>query len=746
MKNWFLKYYAVILTCVGFTLVLVLLVLLEINVPILSTLELKSQDLRFGIRGVQEPPEEVVIVVIDDSSIEAIGRWPWPRSVFAQLIATLYEGGARAIGFDLIFTEPEDNPEMANIHELIDTYSQLGLLEADPRNQVFFEEMIETADSMDNDSLLASVAREAGTVVFAIAFVPSDTPPTQPFPSFLHKAAYASFENTEALDTFDPATFSGDLFPIPVLADAASSLGFANFIPDQDGVKRRTLLTLEYGGALFSPLAVRVAQTHLNLENDDLTYVIGKELKMGPYIVPSNNKGVIHINYYGPHNTIPFFALIDVLSGSVPPETFNGKSVYIGGAAAGVGDIWPNPFSPSYFGVEAQATITANILSQQFLVRPDGARYVDAAIIAAIGLILIALLLTVNMRLGVLIVLLLLISQLVSNQYIFSRYQIILLFVYPLLELVLISTTAFSFRFFIQSREKRQLKSTFEQYLSPRLVKHTLKNPEKLVLGGDKRELSVLFSDIESFTSISENLSPPELVNFMYQYLTAMTDIVMTHEGTLDKYIGDAIMSIHGAPEAQHDHEIRACQTAIDMLEALYELRPGWVDQGFPNVRIRVGVNSGDMIVGNMGSRKRFDYTVLGDNVNIASRLEGLGKLYGVKIIVGENTHKKVKDRFLFRELDYVSVKGKKEPVRIYEMLVRDYFTEGREYTFIDAFQKGLVAYRNQQWVDAIHFFLETLSMKPEDSPAALFVDRCEQMKQSPPLEDWNGAYIATEK
>lgn len=747
MKNWFLKYFAVITLCGGLTLILIVLVLLDVNVPILSALELKSQDLRFRIRGVEEPPEEVVIVVIDDTSIEAIGRWPWPRSVFAELIDTLHEGGARAIGFDLIFSEPEDNPEMANIHELIDAYSQMGLLEADPINQAFFEEMVEAAEAIDNDSLLASVAQEAGNVVFAIAFVPADAPPPDTFPSFLHKAAYESFENTEALEGFDPQSFSGGLFPIPVLAEAAGSLGFANFVPDQDGVKRRSLLCLEYGGALFSPLAVRVAQTHLNLENDDLTYVIGKELKMGPYVIPSDNKGVIHINYYGPHNTITFYSLIDVLSGSVDPATFNGKSVFIGGAAVGVGDIWPNPFSPSYFGVEAQATITANILSQQFLIRPDWTKYVDAAIIGAIGLILVTVLLYVKVWKGVLLVLILLISQIASNQYLFfNRYQIILLYVYPLLELVLMSSITFSFRFFVQYREKRQLKTTFEQYLSPSVVKHTLKNPEKLVLGGDRKELTVLFSDIQSFTSISENLSPTELVNFMNLYLTAMTDIVMAHEGTLDKYIGDAIMSIHGAPEEQDDHEIRACQTAIDMIETLYELRPDWEKGGAPNVRIRIGINSGDMVVGNMGSKKRFDYTVLGDNVNIASRLEGLGKLYGVKIIVGENTQRKVKERFLFRELDYVSVKGKNEPLRIYEMLTGDYFTEGQEYTFIEAFQKGLSAYRNQEWDMGIHFFEETLSMKPGDSPATLFLERCEEMKQSPPSENWNGAYIATEK
>jgi len=746
MKKITLKQITAFIISAFITAGLIVLVLSEVELPFLSTLELKSRDLRFRIRGPIKPGGDVVVVVIDEASIEAIGRFPWPRYVFAPLIAKLHDGGASAIGFDIFFSEPEKNPELEKLRLLMDTYTRMELLDSDPRHQAFFEEMVEAAEAQDSDAIFAEALRQAGNVVIGMAFFETNTPPLSEFPPFLTRAAYESFENKEALESFQPASFSGENLPIDILAESAKELGFVNFLPDPDNAKRRGLATLEYGGALLGSLAIRVAQTHLNLENDDITLVIGRELRMGPYKIPINRNGFFYINYYGANQTLDFYSVIDILDGTVKPETFKGKSVFIGGAATALGDVWPNPFVPAFWGVEAQATMCDNILTQRFITRESRVKYVDSAVIAAIGLILSLLLLKLSFTRGISLTVFIMGLVFAANQYAFTQNRTLLLMVYPLLETLLVFTVFFFSQYFKEIREKRHLRGAFEQYLNPAVVRRAVTNPEGLALGGEKKELTVLFTDIRGFTSISEGMSPDGLVDFMNEYLTAMTDIVMKHDGTLDKYIGDAIMAFYGAPEDKQDHAVLGCKTALEMVECLYEKRRAWVEDGLPPVWIGIGINTGEMVVGNMGSEKRFDYTVMGDNVNLASRLESLNKVYDVKVIVSEYTQEKTREHFLFRELDYVRVKGKKDPVKIFELLSKDYFTDGKDSTYLASFHEGLGAYRNMEWDAAIKYFEETLKLKPDDRPSILYIDRCKVMIETPPPEDWDSVFILTKK
>ncbi|MFP4397967.1 MAG: adenylate/guanylate cyclase domain-containing protein, partial [Desulfonatronovibrio sp.] len=300
-------------------------------------------------------------------------------------------------------------------------------------------------------------------------------------------------------------------------------------------------------------------------------------------------------------------------------------------------------------------------------------------------------------------------------------------------------------KFWLEEKEKRKIRNTFEHYLSPDVIRRVIKNPDLLKLGGEKKNLTILFSDIRSFTSISESMSPPELVKFMNEYLTAMTDVVLKNHGTLDKYMGDAIMAFFGAPEDMPDHAMTAQRTAIEMLERLYECRENWCFPGIDRVEIGVGLSSGEVIVGNMGSENRFDYTVMGDQVNLASRLEGLTKEYGVKILVSEFTRQQSGEELAYREIDLVRVKGKQKPVAVYEPLGKDYFTGGK-FAFIPPFEKGLTAYRNQNWDQAVELFNAVLEIKPEDKPALIYIDRCRKMAQSPPGEGWDGVWIMTTK
>jgi len=355
----------------------------------------------------------------------------------------------------------------------------------------------------------------------------------------------------------------------------------------------------------------------------------------------------------------------------ISPDQFKDKIVFVGSAATGLGDHWANPFTPSFSGVETHATIADNLLTGRFLQSPAWTKYADAFILALTGIVLTMLLSKIRMQYFAPISFGFILLFILTNQIIFNYYRVILLWIYPILNMVFIALGIFVHRYLTEGHEKRLLKQAFQHYLNPSVVDRIIENPASLKLGGEKKELTVLFSDIRGFTAISESLAPESLMRFMNQYLTAMTDIVMSNEGTLDKYIGDSVMAFYGAPQEQHDHAIRACHCALRMIKFLGKKQKVWQEQGLPLIRVGIGINTGQMVVGNIGSDKRFDYTVMGDNVNIASRLESLTKDYGVTVIVSEYTQKKAKDEFDFRELGEVQIRGREKPIRIYALLQR---------------------------------------------------------------------------
>ncbi|MCX5852409.1 MAG: adenylate/guanylate cyclase domain-containing protein [Deltaproteobacteria bacterium] len=296
-----------------------------------------------------------------------------------------------------------------------------------------------------------------------------------------------------------------------------------------------------------------------------------------------------------------------------------------------------------------------------------------------------------------------------------------------------------------EEREKKKIRGAFQYYLTASVITEILKDPSKLKLGGDKKDLSVLFSDIRGFTSISEKMTPEELVHLLNEYLTAMTDVVFKYDGLLDKYMGDAIMAVFGAPLDQPDHPMRACTTALVMMEELRKLQKKWAGEGKPVLNIGVGVNTGDMVVGNMGSQMRFDYTVMGDSVNLGSRLEGINKEYGTNIVISEYTHERVKDELRCRELDSVRVKGKALPVKIYELLGRKEDGE-TAYEWVRIFEEGLTHYKAKRWDEAIAGFKKVLAVKEDDHPSNLYIKRCGDLKENPPPGSWDGVYTMTKK
>jgi adenylate cyclase len=346
---------------------------------------------------------------------------------------------------------------------------------------------------------------------------------------------------------------------------------------------------------------------------------------------------------------------------------------------------------------------------------------------------------------GAFVAFIIVIAFICVNLFAFFHFNIWLTLVYPVLTMITIYLGITLYHYIKEEREKKKIRGAFQYYLTASVINEMLKDPTKLKLGGDKKDLSVLFSDIRGFTTISEKLTPEELVGLLNEYLTAMTNIVFKYDGLLDKYMGDAIMAVFGAPLDQPDHARRACLTALEMMEELHNLQKKWEAEERPILNIGIGINTGDMVVGNMGSEMRFDYTVMGDMVNLGSRLEGINKEYGSNIIISEFTHNVVQDSMSCRELDWVRVKGKNKPVKIFELLGEKKDAAGFKY-LITTFEKGLMLYREAKWDEAMESFRQVLTIRADDFASGMYIDRCKSLKEQPPPQPWDGVFTMTRK
>jgi adenylate cyclase len=420
----------------------------------------------------------------------------------------------------------------------------------------------------------------------------------------------------------------------------------------------------------------------------------------------------------------------------------------LGTTTMGISDVRPSPLSPVANGVEHHVAAVENILRKDFLIRePNHVMFelLLSLVVAAIFIILLS-------KADALVCLIVLIAgynliELIDQKFFFGQGKLIHLgFLH--IQNVSIFSSMILFRFFVEEREKRKVKGAFQQYLNPSVINKLLSSPEALKLGGEKRELTVFFSDVRGFTSISEMLSPETLASLLNEYFTPMTDIVLESGGLLDKYIGDALMAVWGAPLPMPDHADRALHSSLRMLDALDKLRENWKERNLPAIDIGCGINTGMMVVGNMGSTQRFDYTVLGDAVNLGSRLEGITKEYGVRVICSEATRRQLRrpEDFVLRELDSIKVKGKNEPIVIYEVM--RFSSDKREFALRikSLFEEGLNKYRARDFEGAMHMMLQILQFSAQDGPASVFLERCEYYKENPPSEIWDGVWVMKTK
>ncbi len=679
----------------------------------------------------------VTIVDIDEKSLAKLGQWPWPRTRIADLVTNLTNLGAVVIAFDVIFSEPDRlNPDAAadtfrNLDE--DTKTRLRAL---PSNDQLFADAMRRSRVVLGESGLPEVVAELDKTVPVTGMAMLGGDPQRfmfDFPGLLR--------NTHVLET------------------AAGGHGLLTINPERDGIVRRVPMIMRAQGEMMPSLSFEMLRLATGTDTIFIkSDVVGiKSVAVKGFEVPTDRNGQlwVHFAHYDPSL---YVSAVDVLEGRVAPEKIARKLVLIGTSAVGLNDIKTTPVSAAMPGVEIHAQVLEAALTKSLLAQPPYGPLLEFGSALILGILVIAFaprfgpitLVAVGALFATVLV--------GASWYFYTQHRLLVDFTYPLLSTTVIYLTLIFASFVREQAQRRQIRSAFSQYLSPALVEQLAQSPEKLKLGGEERELTIMFSDVRGFTTISESYKsdPQGLTALMNRFLTPLTNAILARKGTIDKYMGDAIMAFWNAPLDDKQHEINACNAALDMLEridALNKEREIEAQNGghrYIPINVGVGLNTGTCVVGNMGSNLRFDYSVLGDSVNLASRLEGQSKEYGFPIIAGSRTALAVKDKFAILELDFIMVKGKKEPEVIYAIAGReDTAQSGRFQRLRNLTIEMLACYRSRDWEGALAAIER--GRKTDDANALellydLYEARIRGYQENPPPEDWNGAYALLTK
>jgi adenylate cyclase len=648
----------------------VLAILFFLQPGFIRALDFKLLDEHFRLRGERAPVVPIRIVAIDDASLEKLGRWPWPRATLAKLFKQLADAKPRVVGVDVILSEPEVSPEQRVADHLLSRYQTLGVPAAGKPARAFERELMDLRQRNDPDRTLAAAMERTPQVIAAYFSLERATEPGPPLRTPLDKFGFIRLRGREDR-TLLLATASRATEPIPILAAASRLLGHVNILPDADGTIRRETLAIGYRENFYPSLGLQVARLAMGAPADQMLLDLRGEVRVGPVTIPIDVEGRMLINFVGKGKTFPHFSAADVLSGAVPPETFKDAIVFVGATAAGIFDLRVTPYEEVFPGVEIHANTVENILGRRFLHRPAWVEIAVFLLILVLPFGLGCVLRRLRPLAGGFLALGLLLGIFAAGQLLFVAGGVWLPVLYPMLAVALTHVPITVHRAFTEERQRLFVKRAFQQYVPEGVVKNIIANPALLRFGGDRKELTVLFSDVRGFTTYSERHDAEKVVEILGEYLTRMVDVVFKNEGTLDKFIGDAVMAIFGAPVPQADHALRACKTAVGMMAELKALRQKWAQEGRDPFAIGIGINTGEVIVGNLGSVQRFDYTVIGDPVNLAARLESLNKEFpqASGIIISDFTYALVKDQVDARPLGEVKVKGKDRPVIAYELL-----------------------------------------------------------------------------
>ena len=711
---------------------------------LLDVVEAFTYDARvlLTLPGTDDP--RVVIIDLDERSLEAEG-WPLRRDKMAQLVDNLFERyGAKVLGFDVLFSEPDDRA-MRAWTEIAAT--QLGDLPA------VRERDAAVRAQLDYDRRFAESIKNR-PVVMGYFFKPSVAAgETAAIGALCEPLLEANAAKLYAVDFVEPIGVGANL---PVLQAATPHCGFfENPLVDDDGVFRRVPLLQQYQGALYPSLALAVtrlaldgAPVGLEFEPPDRRTSLNLErLTVGSLQTPVDAEVAVYVPYRGDNRTFTYVSATDVIRGTVPdPAVLKGAIVLMGASAAGLLDLRSTPVNKIFIGVEVHANIVSGILDGRIRQK---APYYDG--MEVVLMLLVALLLAwafsrLSSLASAAVVLVTALILVLLGFGLWSGANFIMPMGVPVAFTFCLFMSHLLYGYFIESRGKRSISKLFGQYVPPELVEEMAEHPESISMEGESRDMTVLFSDVRNFTSISEKLDAKELSAMINAFLTKQTGVVQKHRGTIDKYIGDLIMAFWGAPLPDQDHAMHGVLAGMDMQRAIRELDPEFEKRGWPKLHIGVGVNSGKMNVGNMGSEFRMAYTVMGDAVNLGSRLEGLTKEYGVGVLIGESTRNLLPSEWAFREVDLVVVKGRTEPVAIYEpMGPKDQLDPGLRQD-LARHRGAMQLYRAQKWDEAeLEFFNLQQSSRPHRI-YEIFIERIMFLRENPPGKNWNGAFTFTHK
>ena len=685
-----------------------------------------------------DPSLPIRIVDIDEQSLSKIGQWPWPRTTVGNLLLELASKGAAVVAFDILFAEP-DRTSVEEIAKRLPT-AQADLLLAATKGQP------------TNDQAFADALKQTPSVV-SVSLGPGSETPLKAKAGF----AVAGQDPRPFILNYDGASKN-----LASLDDAAHGIGAFNWTPDRDQIVRRVALIYRMGENLVPSLAaeaLRVAQKAnsylLKASNASGESALGQStglnhIRIGNVEVPTDNSGAVYLKFRH-FNQTAYIPAWKVLAGEVSNDDIDGRIILIGTSAPGLLDLRATPLDAAIPGVEMHAQVIEQLLTGRFLTRPDYALALEQFVVLAFGIMLALLLPRVSAKTAVAVGLFTMALVLIGGWTAFRYASLLFDPTYPAVALGCMTAAITSYIYHGVEAQRSQIRHAFSQYLSPAVIQEIIADPDRLKLGGEERDLTLMFCDVRNFTSISQDLSAVDLTQFINELLSPLTEIILEQRGTIDKYMGDAIMAFWNAPLDDPEHTAHACNAGLKMVAKMDELNEIWrqraeaAQRPFKRVNIGMGINSGQCCVGNLGSTYRFDYSAIGDEVNITSRFEGLTKLYGVPAIIGQRALAPGIDAL---ELDKVAVKGRTRPTQIYtlvEML-------GANKTQLERLKEKhgafLAAYRKQEWDNAEQLIRDCrdIGVSQLDTCYSVFASRISSLRQTPLPSDWDGSYAMTEK
>lgn len=718
-----------------------------LNPSYLTTLSNRCYDLFLKKHHISEKSDVPVIVDIDEKSLERYGQWPWPRYRLASLLTAINRSAPLAIGLNILCGEP-DRTSPGRLQAVLK--DELGI-------DVQFSGLPDYL--MNHDQMMADALGNTDSVLgFYCRFDKVQTSHDDPFPIYLGNSSfcilhssgnsvaqgYDAFSHDDTVESLFRAT--GVVAPIEILMRSAKSCGFINTMPDSDGVLRRTPMLIEHDGTLHPSLSLALLQI---VRKDDFmafhksstgidTIFLGSSSE-NRLVIPLNSFGTLLMHFRGPGKSYPYYCAADILDKKISPDSFKDKIVLIGSSASTLKDIHMSPFGPQLIGVEVHAAVIDTVLTGNFIQHPPWGRVVELLILLGAGFV-ITLVLSKGRMLSAMVVLIVMGGVIYfATELCFMGWSIFVSPVFPLIAMVIHFFILMLIKFLSTERDKVLLKAAFSKFISKPIVDRVISSPHTLKLQGEEKEISIMFVDIRNFTSLSEKLTPEQVTHLLQEYFTPMTRVIIQNNGTLDKFIGDGIMAFWNAPLNIKNHKGWAVQSGVDMLTELGSLNGKFIKKYGFEINMGIGLHTGVVRVGNMGTEELFNYTIIGDDVNVAARLESLSKFYGVRIIISEVLKAHLPSTHWSQELDLVRVKGRAQPLKIYGLYTGKFLRHPKEH--LDRYHDALYLYRSKKF-QAAHEIFSKFRDEMYDRPLyKIYQERCSFFMKYPPPDNWNGVF-----